>query len=286
MDRFDFDDVELTYELRERGERVVLVHASAFVSWYRPLVEQLPDFRPCATGAASAVRRRRVPPPHRRRGRGHLRPADGSRRLAYRPRRRSLVRRPGRPPTGDRRHRDGSVRLRCSSPPPAASPAQNRSCGRAAAGHRRLQVRRHRPVQSTGSCATSAATATAACWTGWSQAPSMRRSARQTCSSRRRCLPCSSGASGPTTPSGSRNLCSMCSGRGQRPALRGRKRAGAVVVPRAERLTVPEAGHLLMVQNPMAIAHGLSAFFSRHPASPSPAEGLVVGFRDGSRSGR
>ena len=34
---------ELTYELVERGERVVLLHASAFVSWYGPLVEQLPD---------------------------------------------------------------------------------------------------------------------------------------------------------------------------------------------------------------------------------------------------
>ncbi|BAH48790.1 alpha/beta fold hydrolase [Rhodococcus opacus] len=34
-------DVELTYQLRERGERVVLVHASAFASWYDPLIEQL-----------------------------------------------------------------------------------------------------------------------------------------------------------------------------------------------------------------------------------------------------
>ena len=39
MDRLTFDDVELTFELRERGERVVLVHASPFVSWYGPLVE-------------------------------------------------------------------------------------------------------------------------------------------------------------------------------------------------------------------------------------------------------
>ena len=44
MDRLTFDDVELTFELRERGERVVLVHASPFVSWYGPLVRELPDF--------------------------------------------------------------------------------------------------------------------------------------------------------------------------------------------------------------------------------------------------
>ena len=46
VDRFEFDDVELTYQLEERGERgerVVLVHASAFVSWYVPLVEQLSE---------------------------------------------------------------------------------------------------------------------------------------------------------------------------------------------------------------------------------------------------
>jgi pimeloyl-ACP methyl ester carboxylesterase len=35
--------------------------------------------------------------------------------------------------------------------------------------------------------------------------------------------------------------------------------------PRAERLAVPDAGHLLMVQNPSALAEGLEDFFSRHP---------------------
>ena len=53
MDRFDFDDVRLTYELRDGGERVVLVHASAFVSWYRPLVEQLPGIATLRIGAVS-----------------------------------------------------------------------------------------------------------------------------------------------------------------------------------------------------------------------------------------
>jgi pimeloyl-ACP methyl ester carboxylesterase len=35
--------------------------------------------------------------------------------------------------------------------------------------------------------------------------------------------------------------------------------------PSAERLAVPNAGHLLMVQNPTALAEGLRGFISRHP---------------------
>ena len=44
MDRVSFDDVDLTYRLRGRGQRVLLIHASPFVSWYEPLVGQLGDF--------------------------------------------------------------------------------------------------------------------------------------------------------------------------------------------------------------------------------------------------
>ena len=43
MDRLEFDDIEVTYRLNGGGERVVLVHASPFVSWYGPLVEHVPD---------------------------------------------------------------------------------------------------------------------------------------------------------------------------------------------------------------------------------------------------
>jgi pimeloyl-ACP methyl ester carboxylesterase len=35
--------------------------------------------------------------------------------------------------------------------------------------------------------------------------------------------------------------------------------------PHAERLTVPDAGHLLMVQNPTPLAQGLHDFVTRHP---------------------
>ena len=35
--------------------------------------------------------------------------------------------------------------------------------------------------------------------------------------------------------------------------------------PKAEQLSVPAAGHLLMVQNPTAVADGLMGYFARHP---------------------
>ena len=35
--------------------------------------------------------------------------------------------------------------------------------------------------------------------------------------------------------------------------------------PHAERLTVPDAGHLLMLQNPTALAQGLTDYLARHP---------------------
>jgi pimeloyl-ACP methyl ester carboxylesterase len=44
MDRLSFDDIELTYERHDGGPRVVLVHALPFVSWYRPLIDELAGF--------------------------------------------------------------------------------------------------------------------------------------------------------------------------------------------------------------------------------------------------
>jgi pimeloyl-ACP methyl ester carboxylesterase len=46
VERMLFDDVELRFELRGQGPHVVLVHAAPFVSWYDPLVKTLPD---CST---------------------------------------------------------------------------------------------------------------------------------------------------------------------------------------------------------------------------------------------
>jgi hypothetical protein len=50
--------------------------------------------------------------------------------------------------------------------------------------------------------------------------------------------------------------------------------------PQAERLSVPGAGHLLMVQNPTALAQGLNEFFARHPIGdagrPKPHHRLTL----------
>jgi len=43
MEHFELGDVEVTYRVRGQGDRVVFVHASAFASWYGPLLERLPD---------------------------------------------------------------------------------------------------------------------------------------------------------------------------------------------------------------------------------------------------
>ncbi|HWL49888.1 MAG TPA: alpha/beta hydrolase [Acidimicrobiia bacterium] len=44
MDSLTFDDIELTYRVQGSGEGVVLIHASPFVSWYEPLIGELSGF--------------------------------------------------------------------------------------------------------------------------------------------------------------------------------------------------------------------------------------------------
>ncbi len=43
MERLAIDDVELTFEIHGQGDPVVLVHSSSFVSWYAPLVDHLAE---------------------------------------------------------------------------------------------------------------------------------------------------------------------------------------------------------------------------------------------------
>ena len=42
-------------------------------------------------------------------------------------------------------------------------------------------------------------------------------------------------------------------------------------LPHAERLTIPDAGHLLMVQNPTAVARGIQDLIARHPVGSAGA---------------
>jgi pimeloyl-ACP methyl ester carboxylesterase len=44
MDHVEFDGVAVDYEVRGSGDPVVLLHARAFVGWYDPLVEVLSDY--------------------------------------------------------------------------------------------------------------------------------------------------------------------------------------------------------------------------------------------------
>jgi hypothetical protein len=56
--------------------------------------------------------------------------------------------------------------------------------------------------------------------------------------------------------------------------------------PRAQRLSVPGAGHLLMVQNPVGLAKGLSDFFATQRSSgPSMAPTVAGVSAAGGRSG-
>ena len=108
MDRFDVDDVSLTYELQRRHRagparacqrlRVLVPATPRTVARHCDVVVSAPP---------PAVRRRPIPSADRRRGRRRLRTLDGSRRLADRPRRRPLLRRSRRSPTGHRRTRAG-----------------------------------------------------------------------------------------------------------------------------------------------------------------------------------
>jgi pimeloyl-ACP methyl ester carboxylesterase len=47
--------------------------------------------------------------------------------------------------------------------------------------------------------------------------------------------------------------------------------------PRAQRLSVPGAGHLLMVQNPVGLAQGLSDFFASQRSSETAMASAVAG---------
>jgi pimeloyl-ACP methyl ester carboxylesterase len=56
--------------------------------------------------------------------------------------------------------------------------------------------------------------------------------------------------------------------------------------PQAERLSVPDAGHLLMVQNPAGLARGLRDFFATQRSSAGPeARAAVAVSATGERSG-
>ena len=264
MNRFDFDDFRLNYELLGGGERVVLVHASAFVTWYRPLVEQMPDL--------STLRFRR-----------HLLPSDGDgyRRLTVAEDAAACARlmdHVGWPTAHVVGHSYGALvalQLAIDAPARVRSVALLEPAARGISSSEHVVAALQPIIAAYKSGDTPGAVdgfLRHVCGDGyrgvldrvlpgafdealgeadlffqaempavqqWSFGPDDAKRVTQPV------LNVSGELSVPRFVQGSELVQSW--------------------FPQAERLTVPDTGHLLMVQNPTAVADGLIEFFSRHP---------------------
>ena len=272
MDHLHFDDIELTYQLHDGGdrERVVLVHASPFVSWYRPLLEHL-------TELSTLTYRRR------------LRRSDGG---------------PYRPLTVAE---DATI---CARLMDHVGWARAHIVGHSYGALVALQLALDRP-ERVGSVAllepaargisSSAAVAAAlqpviAAYRSGDTAGAIDGFLRHVCgddyrSALEQVIPdafdealaeadlffqaempaVQQWSFGPGDAEHVRQPTLNVLGANSAP----RFVEGAALVqswlPHAERLTIPDAGHLLMIQNPTAVARGLQDHIARHPiSSPGP----------------
>ena len=162
MERFEFDDVQLTYELRDAGSPSSSRTRAPSSPWYRPAGRPAGRAsRRCGTGGASAPPSGGGPrAAHRRRRRGHLRATDGPRRLACRPRRGPLLRRPGRAPAGDGRARARRLRRPARTGRPGCLQRRTDRRGRCSRSSPPIDPAT-RGERSTRSCGMWSATATA-----------------------------------------------------------------------------------------------------------------------------
>jgi pimeloyl-ACP methyl ester carboxylesterase len=266
MEHVQFGDVELSYQLREGGERVVLVHASAFVSWYDPLVERLTDF--------STLRYRRRPrQPESRRYRS-ITVAEDAATCAR------LMGRVGWITAHIVGHSYGALvalQLAMDEPDRVASLALLEPAARGISSSEQV---------------TAALAPVIASYKSGDKTGAVDGFLRHVCGDGYRAvldrvIPHAYGealvdadlffqAEMPAVQQWSFGPSEAA--RITQPVL---NVLGAASVPRfvegselvqswfpwAERLSVPEAGHLLMVQNPAALAQGLKEFFARHPIS-------------------
>lgn len=275
MDRMEFDDLELTYQLHGRGQRVVLVHASPFVSWYGPLVEQLVEL-----STLSYRRHLRKP------GGGGYRPLTVAEDAAICARLMEYVGWPAAHIVGHSYGALVALQLAMDAPERIASVA--------------LLEPAARGVSSSAQIAAALQPVIAAYKTG-DTAAAVDGFLRHVCGDGYRAvldrvIPDAFGealeeadlffqAEMPAV-----RQWSFGPGDAERIAQPVLNVLGAESVPRfvegsellqswfpqAERLSVPEAGHLLMVQNPTALARGLSDFFSRHPIDAVGQSGQAV----------
>ena len=274
MDRLVFDDVELTYQVHECGERIVFVHASAFVSWYLPLVERLTEF-------STLQYRRRL----RESDRGGYRPLTVAEDASICAR---LMDHVGWHTAHIVGHSYGALvalQLALDSPERVSSVALLEPAARGISSSEQV-VAALQPV--------------IAAYKSGDKAQAVDGFLRHVCGDGYRAvldqvIPDAFGEA-----LGEADLFFQA----ELPAVQGwsfgpsdAKRITQPVInvlgadsasrfvegselvqswfPQAERFSVPQAGHLLMVQNPMALAQGLNDFYSRHPlgdvAQPDPA---------------
>jgi pimeloyl-ACP methyl ester carboxylesterase len=264
VDRVAFDDVDLTYRLHEGGERVVLVHAAAFVSWYDPLVEQLVEF--------STLRyRRRL----RRPGGGAYRPLTAAEDAVSCAR---LMDHVGWQTAHIVGHSYGALvalQLALDRPERVGSVALLEPAARGISSSEEVAAALHPVIAAYGS---------------GDKAGAVDGFLRQVCGDGYRAVLDRVIPDAFDEALGEADLFfqaempavqqwSFGPGDAQhitQPVLNvlGAESAprfaeGSELVrswfPQAEHFSVPESGHLLMVQNPTALAQGLSDFFARHP---------------------
>jgi pimeloyl-ACP methyl ester carboxylesterase len=264
MDRLEFDDVEMNFEVHGEGERVVLVHASAFVSWYTPLVERL-------DGYSTLTYRRHL----RRPAAGGYRPLSVAEDAATCAR---LLAHLGWPTAHIVGHSYGALialQLALDAPGRVASVV--------------LLEPAARGISSSAAVAAALQPVIAAYRAGDSAA-AIDGFLRHVCgddyrATLERVVPgaftealveadlffqaemaaVQQFAFGPDDASRVTQPVLNVVGANSVP----RFVEGSALVqswfPNAERLTIPAAGHLLMIQNPTAVADGLKDYFSRHP---------------------
>jgi pimeloyl-ACP methyl ester carboxylesterase len=270
MDRYEFDDVELTYEVRGRGAPVVLVHASAFVSWYDPLVERLSD------GATLRFRRRLRPSES-----GGYRPLTVADDAAICAR---LMDHVGWTRAHIVGHSYGALvalQLAIDAPERVGSVALLEPAARGIPSSEKIAAALEPIATAYRSGDTAGAVDGFLRHVGGDgyrvdldrevpdafgealgeadlffrvEVPAVQRWRFGPTDAARITAPVLNVVGAESVP---------------------RFKEGGELVqswfPQAERLTVPRAGHLLMVQNPAAVAHGLSAFHSRHPLDADQA---------------
>jgi pimeloyl-ACP methyl ester carboxylesterase len=263
MERMVLDEVELLYQVREGGERVVFVHASPFVSWYRPLIERLAEF--------STLSYRR----HLRQRDGRYRPLTVAEDAAICA---QLLDRVGWPSAHVVGHSYGALvalQMAMDLPERVGSVALLEPAARGISGSDQV-VASLQPVVEA--------------YHAGAKAEAVDRFLRHVCGDGYRAVleRAISGAFAEALDEADQFF------QAEIPAVQqltfGPNEAahitqpilnvlgsesvqrfveGAELVqswfPHAERLTVPEAGHLLMVQNPTPLAQGLHDFITRHP---------------------